>query len=336
VNKMSKAMVPIRLVVALFLALVVALPLLAQTKEGLHESDILELLRTKLPSAQIVKNIKDLGIEFEMTKELERKFRRAGADDDVIDALDEASKGGGETTTPAQTKGSMAVQTQPGEAQVYLNDEMRGMSSPQGKLRLSELSPGTYQVRVSLIGYESWQQSVTVEAGQTASVYAALTPKSSVTTTQTTPTISSNTTTTYNVSAIPLPDVKVDEVKFFECGTTIPDVGKRTYQTAFPSATSRNIYWELNLSWGRVASRVDFDVNAVWYDTTGKVFGRNTHASHVEPGWFDEKSNSGGSVHADGWGCDTSPCSAWTQPGTYRVDLYVRGVKIASASFQIQ
>jgi PEGA domain-containing protein len=328
---MLKAMVPARLFAMLFLAMVVALPLRAQNKqEPLHVSDVLDLLHTKLPSSQIVKALKELGIDFKMTTELERRFRRAGADDDVIDALDEASKGGGGTTTHAATAGSMNVQTQPGEAQVYLNDEMRGMSSPGGKLRLVGLAPGTYQVRVSLLGYESWERSVSLQPGETATVNATLTPKSPARTTQTTPTISTNTTTTYNVSAIPLPDVKVDEVKFFECGGTIPDVDKRTYQTVFPSATARNIYWELNLSWGKIASRVDFDVNAVWYDNTRKVFGRNTHPSHVQPEW------NGGSVHADGWGCDTAPCRAWTQPGTYTVDLYVRGSKIASATFQVQ
>jgi PEGA domain-containing protein len=291
----------------------------------------MDLLKNGVSGSEVVKAINKLGIDFAMTSDRERRFRRTGADDDVIDALNEASKGGEETITPAASTGSLEIHTQPGEAQVYLNDELKGMSSPEGKLRMSNLPPGTYTVRVSLPGYESWERSLTVNAGRTTDVQAPLVSKSPQNPTEiTTPVTTTTTTTTgFNPSAIPLPDVKVDEVKFFESGGTVPDVGKRTYQTAFPSATTRYVYWELNLSWGKITSRVDFDLNADWYDPNGKSFGHNTHASHVEPDW------NGGSVHADGWGCQTAPCTAWTSPGTYTVEISVKGVKVADGSFQV-
>src|SRR5947207_4989923 len=317
---MKEAGVSFRPVALLFLALLVALPARPQDKPpAMSESDVMQLLKIQVSSAQIVTGIKKMGINFQMTSDRERRFRRAGAADEVIAALKEASK-------PEATAGILEVHTQPGEAQVYLNDELRGMSSPEGRLVVSSLAPGTYTVRVSLPGYQSWQRSVTVSAGATANVLAPLAQSSPQAGPGTAPAI---TTTSSTASGIPIPDVKVDEVKFFESGADVPDVDKRTYQTVFPSATARQIYYELNLSWGKISSRIGFDLDSVWYDPAGNVINRKTHPSHVEPDW------NGGSVHADNYGCNTAPCNDWTNPGTYTVELYVKGVKVATGAFQI-
>lgn len=328
---MRKAVGSFRYAILILLAMLAAMPARPQDRgRAMAVKDVMDLLTSQYPSSGIAKAVKEFGINFELTPELERRFRRAGADDDVIAALRSVSKNTGEVTTPSGSAGGIEIHTQPGEAQVYLNDELKGMSSPEGRLRISSLAPGSYTVRVSLPGYQSWQRSVTVSAGETASVMAPLAQS-----TTTTGTTSSITTTSSIASAIPLPDVKVDSVNFFESGADMPEVGKRTYLTVFSSGSARNINYELNLSWGKIASRVDFDLDAVWYGPAGNVINRKTHASHVEPAWFDDKTNSGGSVHADSYGCDTAPCNAWSTPGTYIVELYVKGVKVASGAFQI-
>ncbi len=314
---MKEARVAFRPFALFILALLVALPARPQDKPpAMSVDDVMTVLKYHPPSSDVIRQINKLGISFEMTSELERKFRRAGADDDVIAALKGVSK-------PDVSAGIIEVHTQPGEAQVYLNDELRGMSSPEGRLRISSLAPGSYTVRVSLPGYQSWQRDVTVTGGQTASVMAPLVQSSP------TGTVPAITTTTSIASGIPIPGVKVDEVKFFESGTDVPDVDKRTYQTVFSSSAARQVYYELNLSWGKISSRIDFDLDAVWYDPAGNVIHRGTHPSHVMPEW------NGGSVHADNYGCDTAPCNTWATPGTYTVELFVKGVKVATGAFQI-
>jgi PEGA domain-containing protein len=324
---MREALHTFRHAILFLIALLVALPARPQDRPpAMSESDVMQLLKIQMPDDQIIGGIKKLGINFEMTAERERRFRPAGADDDVIAALRSVSKSSGETTQTGSA-GGLEIHTQPGEAQVYLNDELKGMSSPEGRLRISRLAPGSYVVRVSLPGYESWQRSVMVTAGETASVLAPLAQNSTTTGTGGTPSVTPPSATSSNPSAIPLPDVRVDGVKFFESGSTMPD--KRDYQTVFSGSTSRDIYWELDLSWGKIPARVNFDIDAVWHDPSGKLIYRNTHPAHVEPEW------GGGSTHPDYYGCNTAPCNVWSIPGTYTVELYVKGAKVASGAFQI-
>ncbi len=101
-----------------------------------------------------------------MSDDLENQFREAGATDELIEALKKASQPE-ETTPPAPATGMLKIQSQPGEAQVYVNDEPKGMTSPEGELRLSGLAPGTYRLRVALAGYKTWENSITVTAGET-------------------------------------------------------------------------------------------------------------------------------------------------------------------------
>jgi hypothetical protein len=106
-----------------------------------------------------------------MSDELESSFREAGATDELIAALKKASQ----PSEPAKpVTGTLKIQSQPGEAQVYVDDEPKGMTSPAGELRLPELAAGTYRLRVSLEGYKSWENSITIAAGETATAFVTL------------------------------------------------------------------------------------------------------------------------------------------------------------------
>ena len=126
----------------------VAGPMAAEKGKPLSVKDVTELLNGSVPSSEIARVVTENGISFRMSDELESQFRDAGATDELIDALKKASPPG-EPTPPAPATGTLKIQSQPGEAQVYINDEPKGMTSPAGELRLSgmaarHLSPARY------------------------------------------------------------------------------------------------------------------------------------------------------------------------------------------------
>jgi hypothetical protein len=85
---------------------------------------------------------------------------------------------------PNPTTGSISVTSSPIGAQVYVNNVFRGYSP----LTVDGLTPGMYTVALQLSGYQDWQSSATVAAGQTAQISATLLPKSAPQTPAPTPT----------------------------------------------------------------------------------------------------------------------------------------------------
>jgi hypothetical protein len=75
---------------------------------------------------------------------------------------------------PNPTTGAISVTSSPIGAQVYVNNVFRGYSP----LTVDSLTPGMYTVVLKLSGYEDWQSSTTVTAGQTAQLSATMIPKS--------------------------------------------------------------------------------------------------------------------------------------------------------------
>jgi hypothetical protein len=154
-------------------AMTVASPLVADKGKPLSVKDVIELLHGGVPSGEIARVVAGNGIDFHMFDELESRFREAGATDDLIDALKKASKPQ-EPAPPATRTGTLKVQSQPGEALVYINDEPKGMTSSAGDLRLPGLAAGTYRVRVSLAGYKSWEHSIAITAGEAETAFVTL------------------------------------------------------------------------------------------------------------------------------------------------------------------
>lgn len=70
-------------------------------------------------------------------------------------------------------KGILLVQSAPGGAKVYVDDEPMGTTSPAGRLKLP-LKPGKHSVRVSLAGFMDWERGATLEAGRIVNVTAEL------------------------------------------------------------------------------------------------------------------------------------------------------------------
>ena len=152
-------------------------PLAAMAQRGLKpftKQDILYLLKNEVPTANIEKNAREHGIAFELTPETESELRRAGAKESLLQVLRELVLHPAGPPARPRASSILLIETNPGGVQVYVDDEPVGTTSSQGRLRLSQFTPGEHRVRLSLAGYRDHEQSVELVAGQTARVAATL------------------------------------------------------------------------------------------------------------------------------------------------------------------
>lgn len=297
----------------------------AQSGKPLSEQEVLELLEGGVPSARVGGIVDDRGISFDFTSEIEEKVRNAGGADDVVAALRRASQRRASSSQPRT--GGLVFKTTPGETQIYLNDEPKGMTSVEGELRLPDLQPGTYNLRISLPGYQSYEKPITVSAGEDQTVYVTLVPKSSAGVTKDNALPGQGPPTgSVPAEGIPIPGVKTPRVQFYEGPHDLTlKPANRVYRYSFDRFTARSIYWELDLTFPAPGRRIDFQIDAVWYHADGTEMARQTLPAHVDGTW-------GSSWHTLGYGY--AEPGHWT-PGTYRVDFYYHNMRVSSGTFQI-
>jgi len=306
------------------LILTVAQAPAAQKGKALNEQEILELLEGGVPSSRVSEIVDDRGIDFEFTTPIEHKVRDAGGADDVVAALKRASQRRADSEQPPT--GGLVVKSTPGESEIYLNDEPKGMTSPEGEIRLPDLKPGPYNLRVSLPGYQSYEKAMTITAGDEQTVYVTLVQKSAVATTKDSALPTQQSTPATPASGIPVPGVRTPTVQFYEGPHDLTlDKSQRVYRYSFDRFTTRSVYWELDLNYPPPGRRIDFQVDAFWYKPDGTEMARQSISAYVQAQW-------GSSWHTLGYG--------WAEPGhwipgSYRVDFYFRNLRIASGTFQI-
>ncbi len=254
-----------------------------------------------------------------MTGTIEQRVRNAGGDDGVIDSLRRAAQRRAETERP-QT-GGLVLKTSPGEAEVYLNDEPKGMSSPEGAIRLPDLQPGNYNLRVSSIGYKSYEQTISVSAGQDQTLYVNLVQKSNPS-----PQPIPAPDQPGRNGGLPLPGVKVEALQFYE-GPSSGGVenSARVYRTSFDHQSARSIFWELDLSYQPPGRRVDFTLDAFWYRPDGSELRHQTLNTYVGSDWKN-------ATPAFGYGWKDA---GYWQKGSYRVEIRYGGVRVTSGTFQV-
>ncbi len=148
----------------------------------LTKEDVIGLLKGDVPPERVAKVAHDQGTSFPMTRAAEKELRDAGADDTLIEALRSlapkpaAPPHNEEPAPPPRSSGPpvLLIDAQPGNAQVYVDDEPVGTTSSEGRLKLSRLSAGSHHVRLSRSRYQDYEQDITLQAGQTATVSATL------------------------------------------------------------------------------------------------------------------------------------------------------------------
>jgi len=293
-----------------------------QKANSLRQQEVMELLQSGMASRQVCKTIDDRGIDFDLTLSVERRVRQAGGTDDVVAALKRASQLRSENGKP-QT-GVLVIKTNPGESEIYLDTELKGKSSRNGEIRLPGLPPGNYLLRVSSPGYQSYESTRTVAAGDEQTVIVNLAQTSAAGSEMKTPPAGHEATTPS--SALPIPNAKLSPVQFYEgpVDQTL-EKSQREYRSSFDRFTARAVYWELDISYPPPGRRIDFHVDVIWYKADGTEMDRQAVSAFVLPDW-------GSSWETLGFGYREP--GHWL-PGTYRIEILFRNTRIAGGTFQI-
>jgi PEGA domain/PDZ domain len=176
-----------------FLALSVALWALAAIQAGaaqesrkpLTEKEVIDLLTNDVPPARVSALATEFGISFQMTSSTEQSLRDAGASENLMETLRKLapkpapSESKAPANPPAAAPPAAAIppvlwiESSPGDAQVYIDDEPVGTTSPEGRLKLTRLGAGEHRVRVAHAGYRDFEQTVSLTSGS-ATVTASL------------------------------------------------------------------------------------------------------------------------------------------------------------------
>jgi PEGA domain len=135
-------------------------------KKPLNEKDILGLLQNGVASSRIADLANQEGVKISLTLETERRLRAAGADDALIATL--------RKLTEPPRAAALTIDTNPGECDVYIDDEPMGTTSPEGRLRLSAVVPGKHQLRITHKGFRTSESEFDVGEGESKSIMASL------------------------------------------------------------------------------------------------------------------------------------------------------------------
>jgi hypothetical protein len=155
-------------------------------KKALTKQDVIDLLTGDVPSAQVAEEAKKNGISFPMTAAVEKEIRDAGGTDDLIRVLRSLPPRTANVpptptrptrTAPAPSPPVLLIASNPGDSQVYIDDEPVGTTSQEGRLKLTRLAAGDHRVRVSLSGYQDYEETATLNPGETITVTATLQPR---------------------------------------------------------------------------------------------------------------------------------------------------------------
>jgi tetratricopeptide (TPR) repeat protein len=122
---------------------------------------------------------------------------------------------------------------------------------------------------------------------------------------------------------IPALDAKVTALRFFEGAYEAPPREQRAYVQRFDPARTRYVHWELTLEHPPQGRRRVFSIQSVWSHPDGRVLARLSMHTAVEAEWT-------WSYHHASW----QPPAGWAA-GTYRVELYVRGLPVAGGAFEV-
>ena len=126
---------------------------------------------------------------------------------------------------------------------------------------------------------------------------------------------------------IPAIKARVTSFRLYESGEGRSPLNKRKYGHIFAKSQTRYVNWEVNLEHPPLQRRNDFTLNAIWYRADGTTLIQQSLQSYVESGRHS-------SYHGHGLGA--KKLDSYWQTGSYRIDLYADGKKIASDSFEVR
>ena len=134
--------------------------------KALTQEEIIGLLEAGVAPKRVEALVKDRGLSFELTPEVEQNLRRVGADTELIEVIRLYSKPAG----PPE----LVIESNPGGAQVFVDDALVARTSSGGWARIATLAPGRHSLRISAEGYSDLVRAIDLKAGKTLTIKAAL------------------------------------------------------------------------------------------------------------------------------------------------------------------
>ncbi len=142
-----------------------------QTNTGLSKDQVLKLLQQD-PMARVQFLVNKYGISFTLTPDVEKELIQSGATPDLINILRKLSPAPAKPAPPPMA--DLEIHAQPGEAEVYIDDERKGSTSREGTLKVSNVAPGPHKLRISRQGYHNFEMAVDVFAGKANTIVGTL------------------------------------------------------------------------------------------------------------------------------------------------------------------
>jgi WD40 repeat protein len=154
---------------------VVVLPLrsAAQAQEKPYTKDqIIFLLKRDVPPKRVDHLARERGIDFQISPEVETELLQAGATDELLATLREIAP---KPPNPAPPEpATLLIESTPGGAQVYVDDDFKGTTGSEGLLRVTPLALGHHRIRLSLQGYRDYEQTLDIASPSTVKLPAHL------------------------------------------------------------------------------------------------------------------------------------------------------------------
>jgi hypothetical protein len=157
----------------------------AQTPpKALSKTEVVDLLQGAVPPDRIAEIVRKRGIDFQVTPEIERDLRGAGATLELIETLRELAPAPPKpqplTLKPAAVPAApvpalLQLEGAPKGAEIYVDDEFKGQVSREGHLKVPELSAGKHVVRISAQGYQEKVETLDLAPGETRTYTPSLT-----------------------------------------------------------------------------------------------------------------------------------------------------------------
>jgi hypothetical protein len=155
----------------------------AQKSRGPFSKDeIVDLLKSGVTPARVAGLVREFHVSFQLSPAIEEELRSAGTTDELFRALRESAP----TPTPTPPKptptkpppppvlGPLLIKSNPAGAQAFLDGKPVGTTNTEGELELSQLPVGEHTVRLTLAGYEDYEETTNLVAGQQARISATL------------------------------------------------------------------------------------------------------------------------------------------------------------------
>ncbi len=157
-----------RTLLALISSVALALTSARAQKPGpaISKDELVRMVKSGMATGDLVKLVRDYGVSFRLTDETAQELRDAGAGAELLGALRALEN------PPAAA--TLVITTTPGDADVSVDDQLKGKTTPDGSLEVPALPPGEHRLRVARSGYRSVEQSVRLEAGEKATVAVTL------------------------------------------------------------------------------------------------------------------------------------------------------------------